>query len=283
MRQLSIAVLAAVLLAACSKSPEGHYVTASSALRVYKEGDGFFLEMYEFGGPHPSVWKPRFVGRLERTESFWVGKMSALGDELTLTLTGTGVIATGMGVKREFPLVAEAPPALLDSAHAQAALEESIASMTTKLREKHTCGYGSEVSTVRVAATAELTKSAQVKVVSVKGAGAGPWFDGYIVEGTIELSPLQLDVPDAPVCVKKFQLSPYCERWGKGTVVATAAQATLPFRAEIGVSRYPVEMAEARPVVSWTELAGSNREAGDDTVCRLLRQKALAYVERAAP
>ncbi|MDP1918906.1 MAG: hypothetical protein Q8L14_21835 [Myxococcales bacterium] len=282
MRKLSIALLAALLIAACSKSPEGHYVTASSALRVYKEGDGFFLEAYEFGGPHPSMWKPRFVGRLERTEAFWVGRMTGLGDELTLTLTPSGVIATGMGIKRELPRVAEAPPTVLDGARAQSALQASLASMMTTFREKKTCGFGSELSVVRVDATAALMKAAQLKVTAVVGvaASAGPWFDGYSVEGTLELEPLQLEVPDAPVCAKKSQWGG-CEKWGKGIVVATSAKATLPFHADLFVSRYPVEMAQATPVVSWTEFGGSNREAGNETVCKLLRQKALAYAERA--
>lgn len=258
MRQ-SLIVVAALLLAACSKSPEGLYVTAGSALRVYREGDGFFIELHQLDGPRPSVWKPRVTGRLERTESFWVGKMSGLGDELTLTLTSTGLIATANGIKRVFPRVAEAPPAALDSSQATAALRESL-----------------------VAATSELTKSAQVKVVSVTGLAAGPWFDGYSMEGTLELEALELDVPDAPVCVQKSAWGGSCGKWGTGAVVATAAQTTLPFRAQVVVSRYPAEMAASGPAVIWTELAGSTRDAGDDTVCHLLRHKALAYAERAA-
>ncbi len=290
MRRLNPLLL--LLLLSCAKSPEGFFVSEAGGARIYKEGDGLFLELFAFS---QSRTKPQLLTRLERREGGWTVPAALLRDPIPLTFTDTGLLLTlGGTLNVPFARVRPASAQQLERSRADEALRVSLRSLMESLDKTKRCDdpglhfgpHDSSRTEAQVATTKALVDAATPvsDAIEANPQAQGPWFDEFLVSGQVELSAVSLATQMSKACVK-WSLDLFggrqCARLGEANVKASTHGAKLPFRARIALARYPEQVHS--PIVTWTDLEGSDKDTGTATVCRLVDRKALAYAEEVTP
>jgi hypothetical protein len=273
-RYLSASVL--LLAGACSKSAEGLFVSEHdhSAMRIYREGQAYFLELPNLRVP-PGVQKPTIVP-LERKPNDTLTAAGLLGAALSLTLTDSGLLATTGGTQETYTRVTQRssaePPT---SAFVAELLRARLTAELAHAREEKGCRtysvYSPRRSPNELDALESLLAKASIAATvtpNAEATAASRWLDEYTVTGTIALPALQQRAEHGQVCAGR-DLFGGCAKYREAPVILRTAAGELAFRGRVAIARYHGLLDHLDP-------------EGSLEACNVLTRKALAFREEPA-